>query len=81
MNGAGNDGERVCLGETQGPVTVVERQGTSRETVGSALPRKMMGSSRKEIVTVSITKVSDMDVPRVCNKSLEDKKDFDNAEE
>ena len=80
VKGAGNDVERVCLGEIQGPVTVVERQGTSKETVGSPLPRKM-GSSREEIVTDSITKVSDMDVPRVCNKSLEDKKGFDSAEE
>ena len=40
VNGAGNDGGRVCLGETQGPVMVVERQGTSRETVGSAFQEK-----------------------------------------
>ena len=78
VEGAGDGIERVCSGERQGLVTVAERRGTLRGTVGF-LPGKT--ESREERVVNSDGRVFDVDVPHVCNKDLEEKKGFDQAEE
>ena len=77
MEDVGDGMEWICSGERPGPVTVVERRGTLRRTVG--FPGET--ESREEETGSTDKRVFNSDVPNMCNKDFEEKKGFDQAEE